>query len=89
MTKVVMNANPDRKLNCIGLFCPEPVIKTREELDKMKANETLEVLADDPAAEADIRSLVKHLQHEVLSVGKEGNAIRILIKKTERNRQEV
>ena len=89
MTKIVMNAKPDRKLNCIGLFCPEPVIKTREELDKMKANETLGVLADDPAAEADIRSLVKHLQHEVLSVGKEGNATRILIKKTERNRQEV
>ena len=89
MTKVVMKDYPDRKLNCIGLFCPEPVIKTREELDKMKANETLEVLADDPAAEADIRSLVKHLQHEVLSVGKEGNATRILIKKTERNRQEV
>ena len=89
MTKVVMKAYPDRKLNCIGLFCPEPVIKTREELDKMKANETLEVLADDPAAEADIRSLVKHLQHEVFSVSKEGNATRILIKKTERNRQEV
>jgi tRNA 2-thiouridine synthesizing protein A len=81
MTKVVLKANPDRKLNCIGLFCPEPVIKTRQELDKMKANETLEVLADDPAAESDIKSLVKQLKHEILSVNKNGNTTRILIKK--------
>jgi tRNA 2-thiouridine synthesizing protein A len=72
----------DRKLDCIGLYCPEPVIKTREELNKMQVNETLEVLADDPAAESDIKSLVKHLQHEVLHVSKNGDVTRILIKKT-------
>ena len=47
----------------------------------MKVGEVLEVMADDPAAEADIRSLVKHLEQEILSVSKEGNAVRILIKK--------
>jgi TusA-related sulfurtransferase len=51
------------------------------ELDEMKVGETLEVLADDPAAEEDIRSLVKHLEQELLSVSKEGNMTRILIKK--------
>jgi TusA-related sulfurtransferase len=51
------------------------------ELDEMKVGEVLEVMADDPAAEADIRSLVKHLEQEILSVSKEGNAVRILIKK--------
>ncbi len=71
----------DRKLDCIGLYCPEPVIKTREELNKMQPNETLEVLADDPAAESDIKSLVKHLQQEILSIKKNGNVIHIVIKK--------
>lgn len=47
----------------------------------MKVGEVLEVMADDPAAEADIRSLVKHLEQEILSISKEGNAVRILIKK--------
>jgi TusA-related sulfurtransferase len=51
------------------------------ELDEMKVGEVLEVMADDPAAEADIRSLVKHLEQEIMSVSKEGNAVRILIKK--------
>jgi TusA-related sulfurtransferase len=72
---------PDRKLDCIGLYCPEPVFKTRMELDEMKKGEVLEVVADDPAAEEDIRSLVKHLEQVLLSVKKDGNAVSILIKK--------
>jgi TusA-related sulfurtransferase len=76
-----MKAKPDKTLDCLGLYCPEPVFKTRMELDEMKVGEVLEVMADDPAAEADIRSLVKHLEQEIMSVSKEGNAVRILIKK--------
>ena len=41
-------------LDCIGLYCPMPILKTREEIDKLTIGEILEVLADDPAAEPDI-----------------------------------
>ena len=34
----------------------------------MKFSEALEVLADDPATEDDIKSLVKNLEQEILSV---------------------
>jgi len=77
----MMGVKPDKTLDCVGLYCPEPVFKARMELDEMKVGEVLEVLADDPAAEADIRSLVKYLEQEILSVNKEGNTVRILIKK--------
>ena len=76
-----MNVKPDRTLDCIGLYCPEPVFKTRIELDEMKVGEVVEVLADDPAAEEDIKTLVKHLEQEILGITKEGNTVRILIKK--------
>jgi TusA-related sulfurtransferase len=76
-----MTAKPDRKLDCLGLYCPEPVFRTRMELDELKKGEVLEVLADDPAAEEDIKSLVKNLEQEVVSVSKEGNVVRILIRK--------
>ncbi|MDH5482907.1 MAG: sulfurtransferase TusA family protein [Candidatus Bathyarchaeota archaeon] len=76
-----MKANPNRTLDCLGLYCPEPVFRTRMELDNMKIGEILEILADDPAAEADIRSLVKHLEQEIVSVSKEGNVLRMVIKK--------
>jgi len=51
------------------------------ELDKMAAGEVLEVVADDPAAEEDIKSLIKRIGHEVLSVKREGDVLRFLIKK--------
>ena len=76
-----MKSKPDRKLDCVGLYCPEPVFKTRLELDDMKVGETLEVLADDPAAESDIRSLVKNLEQELVSVEKKGDQVQIVIKK--------
>lgn len=65
----------------MGLFCQEPVFRTRIVLDEMKVGEVLEVLADDPAAEEDIRSLVKNLGQEIVSVTRSGTQVQILIKK--------
>ena len=76
-----MKVRPDRTLDCLGLYCPEPVFRTRMELDDIRIGEILEVLADDPAAEADIQSLVKRLKQEIVNVSKDGNTVRILIKK--------
>jgi len=77
----MVKSKPTRTLDCIGLYCPEPVFKTRLELDEMKVGETLEVLADDPAAESDIRSLVKNLGQELVEVAKKGDTVQILIRK--------
>jgi tRNA 2-thiouridine synthesizing protein A len=76
-----MKTKSTKTLDCLGLYCPEPVYRTRMELDDMKIGEILEILADDPAAEADIRALTKNLGQELLSVTNEGNTVRILIKK--------
>jgi TusA-related sulfurtransferase len=58
-----------------------PVFKTREEMDKLEVGEVLEVLADDPAAEEDIKRWAKRTGNEVLEVKKEGSIIKFLIKK--------
>lgn len=71
----------DRTLDCIGLYCPEPVFRTRQEIDKMDVGQVLEVVADDPAAEADIRSLTKRTRQKLIEIRKEGSHIRFLIKK--------
>jgi TusA-related sulfurtransferase len=71
----------DRTLDCLGLFCPEPVYRTRLELDEIEPGQTLEVWADDPAAERDIPSLARRLGHEILESRKEGSKLRFLIKK--------
>jgi len=73
---------PDKTLDCIGLYCPEPVFRTRMKLDEMNQGEVLELLADDPAAEEDIKSLIKRTKHKILSISKEENIIKFLIRKS-------
>jgi len=51
------------------------------ELDKMAVGEVLEVLADDPAAEEDMKSLTKRLEQQLVEFSKDGNTLRFLIKK--------
>jgi TusA-related sulfurtransferase len=72
----------DRLLDCIGLFCPMPILKTREEIDKMTVGEVLTVLTDDPAAEEDFRSWTKRTGHAILEMRKESDHTRIVIRKT-------
>lgn len=72
---------PNRNLDCIGLYCPEPVFRTRQEIDKMATGDILEVIADDPAAEEDIPRLVKRLGLELLQMIKEDDQIHFIIKK--------
>jgi tRNA 2-thiouridine synthesizing protein A len=74
---------PDRELDCIGLYCPEPVFRTRQEIDKLGVGQVLEVIADDPAAEEDIPRLVKRLGLQLLELRKENDELHFIIKKTE------
>ena len=71
----------DKTLDCTGLFCPEPVFRTRMALDELTSGQTLEVHADDPAAYEDLRRLAERLGHTVVSEKKDGDETVIVIKK--------
>ena len=79
---MISKIKPNKTLDCTGLYCPEPVFRTRIELDKMKPGEILEVLADDPAAKEDIRSLIKRIGDELLELEEQGDQFRFIIRKT-------
>jgi len=74
-------SKPTKTLDCIGLYCPEPVFRTREEISTVPMGEVLEVLADDPASESDIRSWAKHAGQELISVEKRDGGFRFLIRR--------
>jgi len=71
----------DKNLDCVGLYCPEPVFRTRQELDKLALGEVLEVTADDPASEEDIPRLVKRLGYQLVEMRKENDEFVFVIKK--------
>jgi len=47
----------------------------------LDVGQVLEVTADDPAAEEDIKRLVKRLGHQLIEIRKEGDQLQFLIKK--------
>lgn len=75
---------PARTLDCVGLFCPQPLFQTRENLDQISYGEILEVLADDPAAEEDIKRFAKRTGHKILLFEKNRDILRFLIEKIKR-----
>lgn len=68
-------------LDCIGLYCPMPVLNTRQEMDKLAVGEILEVLADDPAAEEDLKAWAKRTGQQILEIEKTNEGMRFLIQK--------
>lgn len=72
---------PTKTLDCIGLYCPEPVFRTREDISTVQVGQILEVLADDPASESDIRSWAKHAGHELVSAERTDGGFRFLIRR--------
>ena len=74
--------NPDRQIDCTGLFCPMPIVKTREAMAQMTAGQVLEMLSDDPASDPDMRSWARNTGHELLDVARNGAVYRFVIRKT-------
>lgn len=63
----------DRTLDCIGLFCPMPIVKTRLELETMKPGEALEIIADDAGFEGDLTAWCALSGEKFLGISKENN----------------
>ncbi|TFF91836.1 sulfurtransferase TusA family protein [Candidatus Thorarchaeota archaeon] len=77
-----MSEKPDETLDCVGLYCPQPLFQTREAIDALGPGEVLELLADDPAAEEDIKRFAKRTGHALVSFERlEDGVQRFLLKK--------
>ena len=73
---------PDRQIDCIGLFCPMPIVKTREAMRGMSPGDLLAMLSDDPASDADMRSWCRITGNDLVEVSREVGVYRFLVRKT-------
>ena len=72
----------DRKLDCIGLFCPMPILKTRDTIKQIGVGQILEMTSDDPASEVDMQSWTARTGHDLLEIDKHGAVFRFFVRKT-------
>ena len=64
-----------------GLYCPEPVFRTKIEIEKLIVGDKIKVIADDPESEEDISNWVKRTGHELLALEKKEKDLEFLIRK--------
>lgn len=57
----------DYQLDTLGLVCPEPVMMVRKKIRSLAPEETLLVIADDPATTRDIPSFCRFMEHELIN----------------------
>jgi tRNA 2-thiouridine synthesizing protein A len=81
MTQDAVVFNPDRRIDCTGLFCPMPIVKTREAIGQMQVGQLLEMLSDDPASEADMKSWARITEHELVDVSRDHGVFRFFVRK--------
>ena len=57
---------PDKTLDCKGLHCPMPILKTKKALSDMKSGQILEILGTDAGTENDLPAFARNTGHEYL-----------------------
>ena len=72
----------DQTLDCMGLYCPMPIVKTAEKIIMLMTGEVLEVVADDKGIKQDMPAWCKATGHEFLGMEEKGGEIKVYVKKT-------
>ena len=56
-----------KKLDVRGLHCPQPILRTRADLKKMKPGKVLQIIATDPGSVRDIKTFCNQTDNTLLS----------------------
>ena len=72
----------DKKLDTLGLRCPEPIMLVRKAIRELGIGQVLYLIADDVATTRDVPSFCRYMDHELLSLQTESKPYQYWIKKT-------
>jgi tRNA 2-thiouridine synthesizing protein A len=76
-----MGEAPDQVLDCKGLACPLPVIKTAQAIKTIEPGQVLELLATDPGVEPDMKAWTTRTGNELLGIKQDGDTFHVLIRR--------
>lgn len=73
----------NRTLECEGLACPLPVVRTKKAIEELHTGEVLEVRATDKGSIADLQSWAKRTGHQYIGLKEEGDVLCHYIRKAD------
>lgn len=72
---------PAHVLDCTGLNCPLPVIKTAQAIKTIEPGQILELLATDPGVEPDMRAWSSRTGNELVGIETNGDVFHVFLRR--------
>jgi len=76
-----MTIQANQVLDCKGLACPMPIVRTKKAIDALQPGEVIEMQATDAGSLADIQGWAKNTGHQYLGTLREGEVLKHFIRK--------
>jgi len=73
----------DVTVDCLGLYCPMPIVNTAKKIRDMQKGQVLEIVADDEGIKQDMPNWAKMTGNEFLGIEEEGKNYHVFVKKTQ------
>jgi len=71
----------DQVLDCTGLLCPMPIVKTKKAIDGLQSGQVLKMIATDAGSPPDIAAWSRQTGNELLLSTEEGGKFIFFLKK--------
>jgi tRNA 2-thiouridine synthesizing protein A len=72
----------EQVLDCKGLSCPLPILKTKKQMDTMESGQILKMEATDPGSVNDVNAWTRRTENELITHSEVGDIYIFYIKKT-------
>lgn len=72
----------DATLDCVGLSCPMPIVRTSQKVKELKPGQVLEVTADDEGIKEDMPAWCNTTGNEFLGMEEESGIIKVYVRKS-------
>jgi tRNA 2-thiouridine synthesizing protein A len=77
----IKDIKPDEILDCVGLACPMPIMKTSNKIKTMQSGQVLEVQSDDDGIVMDMPAWCRMTGNEYIGLTKENDEYRVFVRK--------
>ena len=71
----------DETLNCLGFYCPIPIVQTANKVKELAPGKVLEVLADDMGIKEDMPNWCKVTGNECLGIEEKDGQYKVYVRK--------
>lgn len=77
----ILYIDPDQTLDCSGMACPMPILKTKKAIDALKPGQILKMIATDPGSVSDMEAFTRKTGNHLIEVEREDDKYLFFIKK--------